>query len=676
MLFEHHESNQGQTFPLIDALISVLLFFAFALPVLATPLHEAAKSGEVSELRQRIGAGDDLNAEDSNGMTPLLWATLQRHTEIATSLIQAGAEINRFHMIGAQIVNERGAKLDPDSEVSTSPLLLAVFANDRSMVELLLAAGAEVNGTSEHGMTALIMAALEGRSVIVEILLQYNADTEVTFAENNTPLLLALLNNHIGLAKQLIEHGAKVNVRNLREMTPLRIAIELPNTELAEFLISKGARFSGDEVAEMRSSIAVHGSLPSKPGRNGSISATPLQLDRADIRGLAIDPINQRIYWTRFEDGSLWFSTLEGKGPTKLISSLNGPIGVALDFENDHLYWSTDRDYPRTLQRSNTQDLDIQTLLSGRFLNRPSAIAISSQGSKIYWTESVSGRIRRASLDGSEVEDLILSGHGEVDESDAMPFESWGLAVDEDTSHLYWSESVSAKIQRSKIDGSEQVDIITADEGLVFPAAIAIDDQRSKIYWSDLATEEIRRANLDGSKIETLHSSSRMAMDVRAMAIDSDRANLYWSNSSTASIYRSSLDGHQIEVIYDAHSSSPAVPGKPCLVSSRHFLRDAIKRASTCLIKAAAIRAVKSHADEAVLAVDTCTTQFRAVARQELPEEIWQAPPSPCLGEVSSHDASLGTLLSTCQKQKLRATPLHGEVASHESSEASLGKWW
>ncbi len=80
-----------------------------------------------------------------------------------------------------------------------------------------------------------------------------------------------------------------------------------------------------------------------------------------------------------------------------------------------------------------------------------------------------------------------------------------GLVNPEDagaSGKMYWTDDITAKIQRANLDGSSVEDLVTT--GLNAPQGIAVDPASGKMYWTDIATHKIQRANLDGSNVEDL----------------------------------------------------------------------------------------------------------------------------------------------------------------------------
>jgi hypothetical protein len=109
----------------------------------------------------------------------------------------------------------------------------------------------------------------------------------------------------------------------------------------------------------------------------------------------------------------------------------------------------------------------------------------------LYWTDSFTGKIQRANLDGTGVEDLVTG-----------LFDPFGIALDVAAGKMYWTDSGTDKIQRANLDGTGVEDLVTT--GLSVPRGIALDLAASKMYWTDFFTAKIQRANLDGTGVEDL----------------------------------------------------------------------------------------------------------------------------------------------------------------------------
>lgn len=100
-------------------------------------LHEAVLQGSLEIVWQHIDAGSDLDViEPNGGSSPLITAAVFGKTEVALSLIEAGADVN--------FVNRDGS----------TPLHSAAFFCRTEILESLLEHGADINLKNSSGSTA------------------------------------------------------------------------------------------------------------------------------------------------------------------------------------------------------------------------------------------------------------------------------------------------------------------------------------------------------------------------------------------------------------------------------------------------------------------------------------------------------------------------------------------
>ncbi len=111
--------------------LACLLFWAtvaFAQTALASPIHDAALTGDVELVELLIANGADVDDRDVHGYTPLLLAIQEGHTDIAKVLITNGAD-----------VNTRAAS---DGGEDVTPLYLSIILGRRVTESLLRDHGA------------------------------------------------------------------------------------------------------------------------------------------------------------------------------------------------------------------------------------------------------------------------------------------------------------------------------------------------------------------------------------------------------------------------------------------------------------------------------------------------------------------------------------------------------
>ena len=204
-----------------------------------------------------------------------------------------------------------------------------------------------------------------------------------------------------------------------------------------------------------------------------------------NVTSVAVDMVGGKVYWaeqTGNNSGRIRRANLNGTSVQLVRDLTSAPRRIALDTVNGKLYLTSSRG---KVQRMNLNGSSFQAdhIVN---LDAPRGIAIDTADAKVYWTEQTgnnSGRIRRANLNGSNVQ-LVKD----------LTSAPQGLAVDTANGKLYLTNSWG-KVQRMNLNGSGfQPNLIV---NLDAPRGIAVHIAGRKIYWTERGS--IRRANLDGS---------------------------------------------------------------------------------------------------------------------------------------------------------------------------------
>ena len=128
------------------------------------PLHAAAYSGNFEVVRRLIEYDPAyINARDSDGETPLLWAS------------ECLNFIKSFSVV--RLLLENGADINAQTRGGRTPLFCASGHGSLEVVRLLLEHGADVEVKVKHwgGKTALQFAADRGRDEVVQLLREHGA---------------------------------------------------------------------------------------------------------------------------------------------------------------------------------------------------------------------------------------------------------------------------------------------------------------------------------------------------------------------------------------------------------------------------------------------------------------------------------------------------------------------
>jgi len=172
-------------------------------------LHDAARAGDVPAIGRLLAEGLAIDAQDSDGRTPVMVSTLAHRTDAVRALVDAGADVdirdnrldNVFLYAGAEglldilrIANDAGA--DP-ALTNRFGGIAVIPASERGHVEvvryLLEESDVDVDHVNRLGWTALLEAIIlsdggPAHQEIVRMLLEAGADPDLADGDGVTPL--------------------------------------------------------------------------------------------------------------------------------------------------------------------------------------------------------------------------------------------------------------------------------------------------------------------------------------------------------------------------------------------------------------------------------------------------------------------------------------------------------
>lgn len=141
------------------------------------------------------------------------------------------------------ILSERGYPALP-AFGGVTPLMYAATGTDTEIAETLIEAGADLDLVNFDGWTALIIAVWMSDASMVDFLLDAGADPKRTAAANGQTALSAAIGSEgdrLEKVKSLIAAGADINAQNVAGMTPLIWASMMGAPEIAQLLLEAGA---------------------------------------------------------------------------------------------------------------------------------------------------------------------------------------------------------------------------------------------------------------------------------------------------------------------------------------------------------------------------------------------------------------------------------------------------
>ncbi|WP_207385070.1 ankyrin repeat domain-containing protein, partial [Legionella fairfieldensis] len=188
-----------------------------------TPVFYASQKGFVGVIRLLNTLGADINQPNNEGRTPLYVAAQEGRDSMVRTLIASGANVNQSDKDG------------------WTPLLIATKVGHYPVVRTLIESGANVNQSDKTGCSPLYVATVDRKGPMIRTLLELGANVNQPDPEGWTPALVATAIGLVPEIKMLSKAGANVNQPDNDGFTPLCIATMHGNKLMMETLVELGA---------------------------------------------------------------------------------------------------------------------------------------------------------------------------------------------------------------------------------------------------------------------------------------------------------------------------------------------------------------------------------------------------------------------------------------------------
>jgi ankyrin repeat protein len=257
--------------------------------VIKPSIHVSARLGKLTEVKDFLENGVDVNVKDVLKRTPLHYSAMEGKIDIARLLIEAGADLNykdkdgqlaaslameNWHMEMAELLVSKGSdvtldlavylgdldkvksfiKNQPDvNEAQLNRLLnlsfyyKSIYQGNTTVPEYLLDKGANPNRRSNYDATILQEWAWGGdpelTKIVMGILIKKGADVNARSHRDLrwTPLHGACTRRRGSVAEFLVENGADINAKDGKGQTPLLISVQANDLDTTKMLIKNGA---------------------------------------------------------------------------------------------------------------------------------------------------------------------------------------------------------------------------------------------------------------------------------------------------------------------------------------------------------------------------------------------------------------------------------------------------
>ncbi|UIP92691.1 ankyrin repeat domain-containing protein [Wolbachia endosymbiont of Anopheles demeilloni] len=192
-------------------------------------LFATVRSGDANQVADFINKGDDVNAKNNHGDTPLHLATKNSHLDVLEKLIKEGANVNERNKYGniplhwaasygrlsiVEELIEKGADINAKNNNGNTPLHWAVKSSHLEVAKFLISNHADVNAKNKDGWTSLYFSAAYGNLNIVKLILDKSDYVDArgalavanTLNEENSLEIRNLLEERIRRNEEITQH--------------------------------------------------------------------------------------------------------------------------------------------------------------------------------------------------------------------------------------------------------------------------------------------------------------------------------------------------------------------------------------------------------------------------------------------------------------------------------------
>jgi hypothetical protein len=268
-----------------------------------------------------------------------------------------------------------------------------------------------------------------------------------------------------------------------------------------------------------------------------------------------------RLFVLDLSGGRILSLSPDGSDRKVIVTGCQHPDGVVVDVEAGHIYW-TDMGVPNlndgSIERADVDGQNRRTIVPSGGTYTPKQIHLEKASGKLYWSDREGMRIMRSNLDGSKIETLVETGHGDADRRDAR---NWcvGIAVDAGRGYIYWTQkgpddAGQGRIFRANVEipkgqsAADRSDIETLFDGLPEPIDLELDLNSRAMYWTDRGDpprgNTVNRAAMDaeGKTRQAPKILFSHLMEAIGIALDVKGQRMFLTDLA-GSVYSARLDG-------------------------------------------------------------------------------------------------------------------------------------
>lgn len=244
------------------------------------------------------------------------------------------------------------------------------------------------------------------------------------------------------------------------------------------------------------------------------------------------------------------------------------PDGIVIDVEAGHIFWTNMGVVGANDGSIDRMDLDgsnLTSIVPKGAIHTAKQLVMDKKNGKLYWCDREGMRVMRSNVDGSNIETLVESGHGDTDRKDAR---NWpvGIAIDVERGQMYWTQKGNdnagqGRIFRANLEipkgesPAKRTDIEVFFENLPEPIDLEIDHATRTLYWTDRGDpprgNTVNRASMDADPKNPAEPEILLGGLNEGIGIALDlKGNRMFITDLNGSLYSAKLDGSDKKTLF------------------------------------------------------------------------------------------------------------------------------
>jgi len=288
-------------------------------------------------------------------------------------------------------------------------------------------------------------------------------------------------------------------------------------------------------------------------------------MSSANTRARATRPAAKtvgRLFFMDLAAGRIFTSNPDGSDLKIIVNEGRKlPDGIVVDVAAGHIYW-TNMGNPKandgTIDRADLDGTNVTNIVPSGKTWTPKQLQLDVKNRKLYWSDREGMRVMRSNLDGSNIETLVETGHGDADRPDAR---NWcvGIAIDVNGGKFYWTQKGNdnageGRIFRAGLEipkgqtPANRRDIEVLFDNLPEPIDLDLDLGNRIMYWTDRGDpprgNTVNRAPMDAApgKRKEPEIVFNHLMEGIGLSLDLENKRMFLTDLG-GSVYSANLDG-------------------------------------------------------------------------------------------------------------------------------------